>query len=62
MTRKAKYDFKVARLKRNLTISELACKMKIQPKKINTWEKFGNKIQINNLIKFLTIWNSPLMN
>lgn len=34
MTRKAKYDFKVARLKRNLTISELACKMKIQPKKL----------------------------
>lgn len=49
MSRDIKYVFKKARLEKKLTVSELACKMKVHPSKIKTWEMAGYKINDEDL-------------
>lgn len=60
MERKARFNFKGARLKKNLTVSELACSLKIQSSKVNTWEMYGNKIKVENLKKLSNALNISL--
>ena len=60
MERKAKFNFKSARIRNNLTISELACNLKIQSSKISTWETYGNKVKEENLKKLSRALNTSL--